>query len=90
MSDTRSGADGSDKSWIEKIALAFSAEPKTRQDLSEILEIARDNDVIDADVHGIMEGAMEAKVLRYCVYSRSKGAVFTCILRRVSVHSVAL
>jgi magnesium and cobalt transporter len=59
MNETRNGGDGADKSWIEKIALAFSSEPKNRQDLSEILEIAQDNDVIDEDVHGIIEGAMQ-------------------------------
>lgn len=58
MSDDRSG-ESTDKSWIEKIALAFSAEPKTREDLLEILAIARDNEVIDLDAHGIIEGAMQ-------------------------------
>ena len=46
MNDTR-GPEANDKSWIEKIALAFSSEPKTREDLSEILDIALENDVID-------------------------------------------
>jgi len=59
MSDERSNQDIGDKSWIEKIALAFSTEPKTREDLSEILGIARDNDVIDDDAYGIIEGAMQ-------------------------------
>jgi magnesium and cobalt transporter len=59
MSDDRSGHDTSDKSWIEKIALAFSSEPKTAKDLSEVLTIAMDNDVIDEDARGIMQGAMQ-------------------------------
>ncbi len=59
MSDDRSGQDNQDRSWIEKIALAFSAEPKTRKDLMDILAIARDNEVIDEDAHGIIEGAMQ-------------------------------
>ena len=59
MSDDRSGHDSSDKSWIEKIALAFSSEPKTVADLSEVLTIAMDNDVIDEDARGIMQGAMQ-------------------------------
>ncbi len=58
MSDDRSNGE-SDKSWIEKIALAFSAEPKTTQDLREIITIARENGVIDDDVQGIIEGAMQ-------------------------------
>ena len=59
MSEKGNGQEAADKSWIEKIALAFSSEPKTREDLSEILDIARDNDVIDEDVHSIIEGAMQ-------------------------------
>jgi magnesium and cobalt transporter len=59
MNDQKSGGDGGDKSWIEKIALAFSSEPKNRSDLSGILTIARDNEVIDDDAYGIIEGAMK-------------------------------
>ena len=59
MNDDRSSQDAGDKSWIEKIALAFSSEPKTREDLGEILSIARENDVIDDDAYGIIEGAMQ-------------------------------
>ena len=58
MTDQKSSGDG-DKSWIEKIALAFSSEPKSRNDLSGILTIARDNEVIDDDAFGIIEGAMK-------------------------------
>ena len=59
MSDDRSAVDSGDKSWIEKIALAFSSEPKTREDLSEVLAIAMHNEVIDEDARGIIEGAMK-------------------------------
>ena len=59
MSDDKSGQESNDKSWIEKIALAFSTEPKTRADLGAILSIARDNEVIDDDAHEIIEGAMK-------------------------------
>lgn len=59
MSEDSSSIDPSDKTWIEKIARNFSAEPKTRGDLLEILHIARQNEVIDSDVLAIIEGAME-------------------------------
>jgi magnesium and cobalt transporter len=59
MSDDRPNGDSAEKSWIEKIALAFSSEPKTPQDLRDIIAIARENGVIDDDVQGIMEGAMQ-------------------------------
>ncbi len=58
MSDDRSGSDAGDKSWIEKIAQAFAGEPRNRDDLIDVLRIARQNEVIDSDVLGIIEGAM--------------------------------
>ena len=62
MNDERGngeGPDKGDKSWLEKIALAFSSEPRTREELSEVLEIARDNEVIDDDAQSIIKGAMQ-------------------------------
>jgi magnesium and cobalt transporter len=58
MSDDRSGSDSGDKSWIEKITQAFAGEPRNRDDLIDVLRIARQNEVIDSDVLGIVEGAM--------------------------------
>ncbi len=58
MSEDRSSSDLGDKSWIEKIAHAFSSEPKTREDLLDILAVARQNEVIDDDATSIVEGAM--------------------------------
>jgi magnesium and cobalt transporter len=59
MSEDRSSHDPSDKSWIEKIAQAFSGEPKTRGDLIEILKIAQQNEIIDSEAQSIIEGALE-------------------------------
>lgn len=59
MSGGRSHNESGEKSWLEKIATAFSSEPKTRQDLSEVLHIARENEVIDDDAQSIIEGAMQ-------------------------------
>lgn len=59
MSEERSSNESTDKSWLAKIALAFSSEPRTRKELSEVLEIARDNEVIDEDAQSIIEGAMQ-------------------------------
>ena len=58
MSEDRSSSDPGDKSWIEKIAHAFSSEPKTREDLLDVLAVARQNEVIDDDATSIVEGAM--------------------------------
>ncbi|MDB3856433.1 CBS domain-containing protein [Halieaceae bacterium] len=59
MNEDRSSSEPDDKTWVEKIADVFSGEPKTRQDLIDILTIAKDSEVIDADAHGIIEGAMK-------------------------------
>jgi magnesium and cobalt transporter len=59
MSEDRPGQESGDKSWLEKIALVFSSEPQTREALGEVLGIARDNEVIDDDAYGIIEGAMK-------------------------------
>ncbi|AKH70811.1 putative Mg2+ and Co2+ transporter CorC [Spongiibacter sp. IMCC21906] len=58
MSEDRSSNDPSEKSWIEKIAHAFSSEPKTREDLMDMLAVAKQNEVIDDDAVSIVEGAM--------------------------------
>lgn len=59
MSEDRPGNFTSDRSWIDKIALLFNSEPRTRQDLEEVLTVAAANEVIDEDARSIMEGAMQ-------------------------------
>lgn len=58
MSDDRSGS-GPQKSWIGKIAQAFSDEPKTREDLLADLKDATDENVLDQEAFSIIEGAMQ-------------------------------
>ena len=52
-------SEASDKSWLEKIAQAFSNEPNSREDLLEILDIAARNDIIDSETYDIIQGAIE-------------------------------
>ena len=59
ISDNRSGGDAGEKSWIDKIALLFSSEPRNRGDLEDVLTVAAENEVIDEDARSIMEGAMQ-------------------------------
>ncbi len=59
MSEDRAGNYASDRSWIDKIALLFNSEPRTRQDLEDVLKVAAENEVIDRDARSIMEGAMQ-------------------------------
>jgi magnesium and cobalt transporter len=58
MADDRSGQDNGDKTWLEKIADVFSGEPKSREDLHEILSKAEQDEIIDRDALKIMEGAL--------------------------------
>ncbi len=59
MNDDRAGGDNGERSWIDKIALLFSSEPRNRDDLEDVLSIAAENEVIDEDARSIMEGAMQ-------------------------------
>lgn len=59
MSEDRTDIESTDRSWIDKIALLFSSEPRTRKDLEDVLTLAMDNEIIDQDAHSIMEGAMQ-------------------------------
>ncbi len=59
MSDDRTGNDTEERSWLERIAGAFSAEPRSRDDIVELLRAAQANEVIDADALSIIEGAMQ-------------------------------
>ncbi len=64
MSEDRSSNDPGDRSWIEKISAAFSAEPKTKEDLVELLNLSHSNDLIDGDALNIIRGALEVAELQ--------------------------
>jgi magnesium and cobalt transporter len=57
-------SDHSDKSWIDKIALLFSSEPRSRSDLEDVLAVAAENEVIDQDARGIIEGALQVSAMQ--------------------------
>ena len=59
MNEDRSSGDAGEKSWMEKIALLFSSEPRNRDDLEGVLSVAAENELIDEDARSIMEGAMQ-------------------------------
>jgi len=59
MNDEVTGSQ--DRSWLERLAQAFSAEPKTREDLAELLKVAHQNKILDSDALEIMEGALQVK-----------------------------
>ena len=58
MTDERND-EPEERSWLEKITHAFSSEPKTRADILDLLKVAKDNDVIDADALNFIQGALQ-------------------------------
>jgi magnesium and cobalt transporter len=60
MSDDRpSSSIPGKKTWLEKVADAFTGEPKDREDLKEILNEAHENDILDQEAFSIIEGALD-------------------------------
>ena len=59
MSEERFTSEPGERSWLEKITHLFSSEPRTREDLEDVLSVAADNEVIDEDARGIIEGALQ-------------------------------
>ena len=49
-SKDRSANDSGNHSWIEKIARLFNSAPKTRKDINDILEQAKDDHILELAV----------------------------------------
>lgn len=63
MSDDRS-TEPEGLSWLDKLSLLFSSDPKSRDDLLDILKVAQQNEVIDGDALTIIEGAMQVSEMQ--------------------------
>ena len=59
MSEDQSGNGSGKKTWTEKIGAAFSNQPRDRDQLLEILNMACEQGIVDADARAMMEGALE-------------------------------
>lgn len=53
-----------ERSWLDKLLHAFSAEPKSRDELMEIIKDAADNQLLDQEALSIIEGAMDVSSLQ--------------------------
>lgn len=62
MSEDRSG--GTSKSWLEKLTQAFSDEPRSLEDVREILLQANESGILDNDAHRIIEGALQVSEMQ--------------------------
>ncbi|MBY4676227.1 HlyC/CorC family transporter [Marinobacterium arenosum] len=61
MSDDRSGQP---RSWLGKLAQAFSDEPRSREDLLTDLKEAAEENILDSEALGIIEGAMQVSDMK--------------------------
>ena len=64
MTDDQPPIDPRPKSWIDKIAQVFSDEPTDTQSLLELLRNAEQDQVLDADALGIIEGALQVSSMQ--------------------------
>lgn len=52
------------RSWLERLSLAFSGEPQTREDLVEILRDAKENGLVGPDTLKMLEGALSVSEMQ--------------------------
>ena len=64
MSDDPDSHPHERRSWLERLSLAFSGEPQTREDLTEILRDAQVNGLIGSDTLKMLEGALAVSELQ--------------------------
>lgn len=65
MSDDGSGSNGSgSRTWLEKLGRAFGGEPKSRDDLVELLRDVCTQGLIESDTLAMLEGALEVDELQ--------------------------
>src|SRR5690606_31714462 len=58
MSEDSPSSPPERRSWLERLGQAFSGEPRTREDLVDILREARANGLLEADTQKMLEGAL--------------------------------
>jgi magnesium and cobalt transporter len=59
MSEDRTSNGQAPKSWLGRLAQAFSDEPKNREELLDLLRNAEKSQLLDTEVLGIIEGALQ-------------------------------
>jgi magnesium and cobalt transporter len=64
MTDAGSSESSSPKSWIERVAQAFSNEPSSRRELMAMIRDAAERSLLDAEALGIIDGAMQVSEMQ--------------------------
>lgn len=64
MNDRQQPGSENPRSWLERISKAFSSEPRTLEDLIEILREGQQRGLLDADALAMIEGVLEVSEMR--------------------------
>jgi len=64
MNDLPSNGDQARRSWLDRLSQAFTSDPKTIDDILDVLRTAEYHEIIDADAMSIIEGAMQVTDMR--------------------------
>jgi magnesium and cobalt transporter len=64
MTDDQSTIDPRPRSWIDKLTTALTGEPTDTKSLLELLRNAEQDQVLDADALGIIEGALQVSSMQ--------------------------
>ncbi len=64
MNDEPPSSNGQDKSWLERLASSFSSEPKSQEELLEVIREAASNQLLDQEAFGIIQGALGVSALQ--------------------------
>lgn len=59
-----SGRGSAARTWLERIAAIFTAEPQQVSDLEEIIAEANSRNLIDADTKGMLQGVLDVSKMR--------------------------
>jgi len=63
-SSVQRNGEKQEKSWLDKLLHAFSTEPKSRDELLEIIKDAANNKLLDQEALSIIEGALDVSSLQ--------------------------
>ncbi|MCK9503223.1 MAG: CBS domain-containing protein [Porticoccaceae bacterium] len=81
-----------EKSWLTRLTQVFSLEPKTQEDVAEVLRTAHSNKILDTEALEIMEGALHVsdQQVREIMVSRSQMVVISVDAAIEDVLAVAI
>ncbi|MGD9662573.1 MAG: HlyC/CorC family transporter [Porticoccaceae bacterium] len=81
-----------EKSWLNRLTQVFSLEPKTQEDVAEVLRTAHNNKILDSEALEIMEGALHVsdQQVREIMVARSQMVVISVDAAIEDILAVAI